>query len=266
MSDVRIKYPAYETIANKAFAFKAQTELLIKKDFTAFDKYWQDPYPQHNPLLESGVKNVRAFMEKYLPDCTVEIVRVIGDGDIVTFHQHITGKDAAPDIVELDIYRVNNQKLIEHWNVIQFADEATNGNTMLEGSVKFEDREKTEDNRNLVTTFMIEVILGGDIGKLDKFVADNLVQHDPKIKQGKEGLRKHLNKAHYGKSGIVYYSLHHIIAEANFVWTASELDYSDQQLIIYDLWRVSNNKIAEHWSISQIKPLVTKSGLAVILD
>ncbi len=265
-ASISVQNTTYETAANKAFAMKAQTELLVHKDFSVFDRYWKDPYPQHNPLLESGIKSLRDFKEKQLADNTIKIVRVIADRDIVAFHQQVTGFINTPQQVELDIYRISNGKIIEQWNVTQPEHEAGAAIKMLEGATRFEDREKTGYNRVLVTEFMIEVMLGGDLQSMDIFVDDHFIQHDPLIFPGKAGLKKHLKKLHYDIDGLLYYSLHFVIAEANFVWTASETKLGNRDLMVYDLWRVSNDKIVEHWSVSQAMPEATKSGLPVIID
>jgi predicted SnoaL-like aldol condensation-catalyzing enzyme len=92
-------------------------------------------YKQHNPMApDGGEAFVKAISGLYaaFPDFSTESKRVIAEGDLVAIHHHVhmTKDDAGQAVV--DIFRISNGKVVEHWDVVQpVPDEAQNGNTMF---------------------------------------------------------------------------------------------------------------------------------------
>jgi predicted SnoaL-like aldol condensation-catalyzing enzyme len=88
-------------------------------------------------------------------------------------------------------------------------------------------------------------------GKLDKlagyFAGDKYVQHNPQIGDGLSGLGKALEAL--AKLGITmkYDKIHKVLGEGNFVLVVSEGKFGGKPTSFYDLFRVENGKIAEHW-------------------
>jgi predicted SnoaL-like aldol condensation-catalyzing enzyme len=102
---------------------------------TAFRLYGGKNYKQHNPLVEDGPEGVRKFA-KWIgdnhPNARGEIRRTFADGDFVTLHSHWVGliSDAGDAVV--DIFRSEDGKVVEHWDVIQAIPKAAaNSNTMF---------------------------------------------------------------------------------------------------------------------------------------
>src|SRR5260221_2386379 len=101
----------------------------------AFDRYVALLYTQHNPRVPDGPAPAIAFLSgrfaRY-PQARNTIIRVIADGDLVAVHRHyqITPEDRGAAIV--DIFRVENGRIVEHWDVIQPVPETSaNGHTMF---------------------------------------------------------------------------------------------------------------------------------------
>ena len=86
-------------------------------------QYLAEDYIQHNPNLVSGRQAFIDLFSKILPltpNRISEIHRVITDGDLVTLHVHAyTPGDNDPGVAIVDIFRVANGKIVEHWDVIQ---------------------------------------------------------------------------------------------------------------------------------------------------
>jgi predicted SnoaL-like aldol condensation-catalyzing enzyme len=101
----------------------------------AFKTYVGASYRQHNPLVPDGIEPSVAFLSKRFevnPRATNEIKRVIADGDLVAVHVHSRSNDTDRGRAIVDIFRVENGKIVEHWDVIQPVPEnAQNGNTMF---------------------------------------------------------------------------------------------------------------------------------------
>jgi predicted SnoaL-like aldol condensation-catalyzing enzyme len=119
--------------ATLAFYRKA---LLDGEVEDAFRRYGGASYRQHNPLIEDGMEGVRKFVtwiRSVHPDAHGEIKRVFADGDHVILHSHWHGlSDNQRGEAVVDIFRLENGKVVEHWDVIQpIPDAAANGNTMF---------------------------------------------------------------------------------------------------------------------------------------
>jgi predicted SnoaL-like aldol condensation-catalyzing enzyme len=92
-------------------------------------------YKQHNPLAASGKEPFIAFVKaasQQFPDLHVDIKRVIAEGDLVVTHSHFTLGPEDRGSAVVDIFRIENGKVVEHWDVIQMIPERpANENTMF---------------------------------------------------------------------------------------------------------------------------------------
>jgi predicted SnoaL-like aldol condensation-catalyzing enzyme len=101
----------------------------------AFKTYSVPDYKQHNPYAASGAKAAIDFLGPYLksnPEAKTEIKRVIAEGDLVAIHNNPkqNAKDRGRAVV--DIFRIENGKVVEHWDVVQDVPEkSANQNTMF---------------------------------------------------------------------------------------------------------------------------------------
>jgi predicted SnoaL-like aldol condensation-catalyzing enzyme len=105
------------------------------KPTEAAKKYIGDKYIQHNPYVPNGAAAFYGYFEGFFKEHSkyrAEIKRVIGDGDLVVLHMNskLDDKDRGKAIV--DIFRLENGKIVEHWDVIQDVPEkSANNNTMF---------------------------------------------------------------------------------------------------------------------------------------
>lgn len=119
--------------ANKQLVLKATQELFGKLDLTAIDRYWSDQYTQHNPLYQDGKQQLRALIQGAIDSgvpTKAEVKRVAAEGDLVWVHARsfFFGKELA----SVEIFRVENRKIVEHWDVIQEVPAVSaNNNTMF---------------------------------------------------------------------------------------------------------------------------------------
>lgn len=127
-----IAAPAFADVSNKDLVVQAITELFVNKDLTAIDRYWADSYIQRNPGLASTSAVLKDALKDMPADMTYEIGMVIAEEDLVAIHGRYTGWGPTPLIV-VDIYRVENGKIAEHWDVGQDEVlETASGNPMFE--------------------------------------------------------------------------------------------------------------------------------------
>ena len=111
-------------------------ELAInRKDFDAAEKYLGPHYIQHNPIAADGKEGLKRFVEylrEAMPEYRSEIKRHFADGDYVILHVHNKPTPEARGRAVVDIFRLENGKVVEHWDVIQaIPEDPANDNTMF---------------------------------------------------------------------------------------------------------------------------------------
>ncbi len=109
--------------------------IINKKDFDAAVGYMGDDYIQHNPTAATGVEGLRVWMTDFyrrLPDLRANVRRIIAEGDLVVLHVEGTNGPGLGGSAVVDIFRVKDGKIVEHWDVIQPIPEAAlNNNSMF---------------------------------------------------------------------------------------------------------------------------------------
>jgi predicted SnoaL-like aldol condensation-catalyzing enzyme len=101
----------------------------------AVELYVGDKYIQHNPRVPDGSKAFLDFFVPFFkthPDQRAEITQTIADGDLVALHVHAKTNKEDRGRAVVDIFRVENGKIVEHWDVVQDVPEkSANTNTMF---------------------------------------------------------------------------------------------------------------------------------------
>ena len=121
--------------ANKKVVLDLYEKGINQKDFEAAAKNFGPRYVQHNPRAADGPEGFKAFIEflkTKFPNYHSEIKRVFADGDYVILHVHNVPEPGQRGAAIVDIFRLENGKVIEHWDVRQDIPEtAANNNTMF---------------------------------------------------------------------------------------------------------------------------------------
>ncbi|MER5226460.1 nuclear transport factor 2 family protein [Streptomyces flaveus] len=127
--------PRWLTAYNKKLVTAYVDQLLVEKDLSAVDKYVGPEYHQHNPTIADGVAGVKAGLGAYFdafPQLKVSPKRVVAEGDLVAVHSHYVNAPGERGQAIIDLFRVRNGKIVEHWDVIQDVPETSaNDNTMF---------------------------------------------------------------------------------------------------------------------------------------
>ncbi len=213
-------------------------------------------YIQHNLAYGTGRDAFVAAVEalaKAPVKTTVDVVRAYEDGDKV-FLQSVYNFAGAGEQVAFDVFRFDDEgKIIEHWdNLAKKAAPNPSGHTQIDGPVEAEEQDLTEANRELVKNFLYDVLQGNRPERTaDYFNGDAYIQHNVAIADGLSGLGEAL--AAFAAQGIemVYTTVHQVLANGNFVLAISEGTFGGRPTSYYDLWRVENGKIAEHWDVME---------------
>jgi predicted SnoaL-like aldol condensation-catalyzing enzyme len=121
--------------ANKKLVLEFYEQAIGRKDFAAARPYMGDQYRQHAPYAADGPEGLHAFIDWFRETCPnhrYTIRRVIAEGDFVMLHVHGTGGLNPYGEAVVDIFRVEGDKVVEHWDIIQAIPEsADNANSMF---------------------------------------------------------------------------------------------------------------------------------------
>lgn len=213
-------------------------------------------YIRHNLAYGTGRDAFLGSVE-YLASApvktTVKNIRAFEDGDKV-FLQTICNFAGAGEQVAFDIFRFDAEgKIAEHWdNLAALAEHNPSGHTQTDGTMAVTDLDKTEANRKLVQDFLYDVMQGNNLEKTPGyFQGDTYIQHNTGIADGVSGLNAALAALAEQGIAMVYDEVHQVLAQGNFVLAVSEGTFGGAPTAYYDLWRVEDGKIAEHWDVME---------------
>ena len=214
----------------------------------------EDKYIQHNPQTHEGSEGLAAlFARLSKTNPKVTFLRVFEDGDFAFAHNeyNFSGLRAA-----FEVFRFQDGKAVEHWDNIQPLEGPNpSGHGMLDGGTEITDLHKTEANRELGRRFVEDVLVQRQTDLLAKYVDDGLIQHNPDLSDGIAAFRLVLETKEDGENNVRYHKLHRVLAEGNFVLCMSEGSRSGAHSSFYDLFRVQDDMIVEHWdTIETIAP------------
>ena len=121
--------------ANKKTVLAFYEAALNRKDFAAAQKYIGPRYTQHNPTAPDGPEGFKKFIEfrrEKFPNAKSDIKRALVDGDMVVLHVHSVREPGERGVAIVDIFRLENGRIVEHWDVVQpIPEKAANDNTMF---------------------------------------------------------------------------------------------------------------------------------------
>ncbi len=213
-----------------------------------------DQYIQHNLSAPDGLEGFLGLRAALPPGAIkVNTVRVFQDGDYVVAHSDY---DFGGPTIGFDVYRFENGQIVEHWdNLQQTAGPNPSGHTMINGPTVPTDLELTEENKALVSAFVDDILVNGRMEKLGDYIdGENYIQHNPQIGDGISGLTAAFEAMAEAGLSVTYDTVHMVLGEGNFVLAMSEGTYAGEPTAFYDLFRVENGRIAEHWDTIETIP------------
>jgi predicted SnoaL-like aldol condensation-catalyzing enzyme len=121
--------------ANKRLVVAFYEASINQKDYDRAVTYLGPQYRQHNPTAGDGAAGLKAFiafLKAKFPMQHGDIKQIIAEGDLVALHVHSTRGDGTPGRAIVDIFRIADGKVVEHWDVIQdIPEKSANGNGMF---------------------------------------------------------------------------------------------------------------------------------------
>jgi predicted SnoaL-like aldol condensation-catalyzing enzyme len=209
-------------------------------------------YVQHNLALGDGLAPLLAFLDS-LPRHTTRVtpLRAFQDGDISFAHleYHL---EPLGHVVGFEVHRWEDDRIVEHWDNLQPVAAAPNpsGRTMLDGPLEATDGHRTAANKRHVELFVRDVLIADHVTDVERFVALDYREHNPGRGDGTKQLRAALG----ADDAPRYDTLHRVLGDGSFCLAMSEGTDTTGPAAFYDLFRVENGLIAEHWDVVETIP------------
>jgi predicted SnoaL-like aldol condensation-catalyzing enzyme len=219
----------------------------------ALEKYIGGRYTQHSTGVADGKEGFLAFFIPFLaahPDRDIRIVRAFEDGQYVFVHVFQSLDGGATEWVTTDLFDTDaNGRIVEHWDVISaFTGPNLSGHTQVDGSTEIGDLELTEPNKAVIAEFARVVLQDVGSDRISDFISnDTFVQHSRQIGDGLAAFHQFRERSAAAGKRIVYRDVHRIVGSGNFVITFSRVEFGSDELAVFDIFRLENGLIVEHW-------------------
>lgn len=246
---------------NKNIVIEAIDKVFDGQDLSLVDTYYAKEYIQHNPSIADGKVGLTNTIQNMINNgITIQrdMVRVIAQEDRVFTHSRVRFTQNGNVINSLiigDIFRIENKKVKEHWDVIQSEPNPSvsslNGNTMINGGGNSNANVSSSElnrNSNTASTIMNDIVGGAQLNLIDSLFQEPYIQHNPNIPNGTDALVNFLTN-----NGPLDLEIKQEIAEGDLVVTFNHVISFNNANI--DLFRLNEDgKAVEHWDIIQSIP------------
>jgi predicted SnoaL-like aldol condensation-catalyzing enzyme len=206
-------------MSNKSIVIAAVNQLFGEKDPGAVAAYFGPVYTQHSALAPDGVAGVMGLASNLPPAFRYELLRTLADGPLVVTQGLYYGFGPVP-VIGFDVWRVENDRIVEHWDALAPLTDPS----QVSGQTEPEAGANGAVNKAIVEAWMTGLVGGG------------------------AAVPATLETDHATASSVPEYTtVHHVIADGDFVFTRSE-GVNGVASILNDLWRVESGAIVEHWA------------------
>ena len=206
----------------------------------------------HMPAANNGITGELARLQALKnnnPAYIATVKHISADGDYVAVHWHLsnTPTDEFKGKAEVDLYKLSDNKITDHWSKSQDVPATTtSGNSLFSNLYYYANgkpvaTEATEaENKELVTRVYLGLFNDKNLSLIDTYIDIPYIQHNPFVYDGKEAFRTFVRSRTAG--GLSFFAT---VAGDDLVWTFS----GDGRLTVADIFRVHNKKIVEHWDV-----------------
>ncbi|WP_183561098.1 nuclear transport factor 2 family protein [Mucilaginibacter sp. SP1R1] len=243
-----------DTLTNKQKVLSFYKQIVGLRKAELIPEFVLEDYMQHNPTVKQGRAGITGMINylKTLPPppagAKSPIIRAIQEGDLVVTHLDIVfmGKRMAV----IDLFKLKDGMLAEHWDAIQpMPDQTGEAITATNGTAKIDIHAVATNSKEVVDQFYKTIISKQTPAVISGFISENYTEHDPAVISSGKGLAVCLNED-AGRN----IRIHRMIGEGDFVVVQSEFKRGGKPYVFYEIFRVANHQIAEHWSVEQVIP------------
>ncbi|HET6543746.1 MAG TPA: nuclear transport factor 2 family protein [Chryseolinea sp.] len=213
----------------------------------------KENYIQHTPVVPDGKKGLLALISKIknkeIPAPAIKNIRTFEDGEYVILHHDVHWSNRK---VMFEIFRFEDGLAAEHWSGIADQPEpSVNNHSMIDGETAIKDRNKTVENKALVRDFLNHVLINSRFDQIQAYVHPQVIQHNPNLDNTISAWVRQLQQE--GRH-IEFQKVHYVFGEGNFVLSLSEGKFGTKHTAFFDLFRIEEGKIIEHWDVAQEVP------------
>lgn len=227
------------------------------------DQYSGNRYTQHSTGVSDGAQGFKDFFKGFLErtkDRDIRVIRTIEDGSFVFVHVYQDIDNGSAKWITTDMFDTDeNDKLIEHWDVISAykeAEETVSGNDMVLGNFELKDLNKTEENKALVRSFITDVFQNSNHGAVEEYLStETYIQHNPNVPDGIDAVKQFLATQDFN-----YDFIFKVLGQGDHVVTYSKATFNGTELAVFDIFRIEDGKIVEHWD--NMEPIPPRSEWA----
>ena len=215
----------------------------------------------HDPDSPGGLAGFQGIMQGLKgTGVRVNTVRIFEDGNYVFAH---TDYNFFGPKFAFDIFRFENGLMVEHWDNLQVQPVKLNpsGHTMIDGATQVQPGlvpNQTESNKAIIRSFINDILVSGQGQKSSQYFQPNFTQHSPAVGDGLAALQTSLQADVATGKDVKFVKSHLVLGEGDFVlWQSEGKRATGQPVAVYDLFRLKDGKIAEHWDVLQDIPKST---------
>ncbi len=212
-------------------------------------KYTGHRYTQHSTGVGHGVEGFPNIFEPLVernPNRQIRIVHDMQDGPWVFCSAYQSLNDGETQWVTMDLFHTDPDGLIlEHWDTIApYIAVTESGEDMVGGTSEIDFSADTSASKEIVWEYTKQILLERNLDQIDRFIAENLIQHGPFIAAGRDGLARWLADGSFGN----YEMLFNLIGQGDLVVTFGKRHVLAKDIAVFDVYRVAGLKIVEHWN------------------
>ncbi|WP_164129238.1 nuclear transport factor 2 family protein [Sharpea azabuensis] len=218
------------------------------------NNYMGKTYRQHSTGVSDGKEGFKAFFTDFFkrnPERDIQVVRAFEDGEYVFMHVYQNLNHGGAKWITTDIFHADEEgRIIEHWDVI----DAFYQDDEIFGSFEIKDEKLTESNKSVVRTYLTEVMQNHKLETFNQYVADEMKEHDLSISNYVSWIKEHY---------VNYDFVFKVLGAGNYVVAYSKVAIDHKDYALFDIFRLDQGKIVEHWMNKEIMPAyaeLTNSG------
>jgi predicted SnoaL-like aldol condensation-catalyzing enzyme len=228
----------------------------------AFETYAAPDMIQHNPAAQDGRAAAIALCAPLFtaPGASFGVEHVILDHDLAFIHFHGIIAPGQPGAAVAELYRLQGHKLVEHWDAFQpVPQSATNTHPMFgtigAGLPQVATGATAEDRRAIAVFADLFYTQRNVAAAFHRFVASDYIQHNPNIADGREAAITALTPLF--SRPTAHFDIRHVLVGGGYavVHVHAWSEGSAEAAAVFDIFRLRNGKIVEHWDVLQQSPL-----------
>lgn len=197
---------------------------------------------------------IRFYRSRFRDDLDVRVVRALEDGRHVFLHVLLSRKNGSSKRVAACLFETEKDGSIIEYRVVTAAwqENIPSGHGMIDGEARIRDIESTGANKDVVRNFISDVLQKGNVRNLSRYIsAREFIQHNLFLKDGIGALAGFLDSRKDRGETLRYEKVYKIIGRGNFVVSLCAVRSGEENLRVFDIFRLDERKIVEHWSITE---------------